>query len=43
MEKTTTASGRFRPAKDRFAEAVYIIAGLIAFAELLAFFWLDLI
>ena len=26
-----------------FAEAVYVVAGLIAFAELLAFFWLDLI
>lgn len=43
MENAKTASGRFRPAKDRFAQAVYIVAGLIAFAELLAFFWLDLI
>jgi hypothetical protein len=43
MVNPTTASGRFRPAKDRFAEAVYVVAGLIAFAELLAFFWLDLI
>jgi hypothetical protein len=43
MEKPKTPSGRFRPAKDRFALAVYIGAGLLACVELLALFWLDLI
>lgn len=43
MVNSTTSAGRYRPAKDRFALAVYSAVGLLAVAELFAVFWLDLI